>query len=265
MTVWRHLGEIRRAVINIVMLMAGRGSRFSAAGVLVPKPLIEVTPGRTMAGYVVEWLTPREPHRFFFVCLRQQLEDFDFRPVFAATGETAVVIAADELTVGPAATALLAAGHIDNDDELLVSYCDGFIAQPIDDFLAHCRSRWAAGAVITYQSDGDTNSYAVIDADGRVSRTAEKQVISPYATAGAYYFRSGGDFVRAARRMVEAEAHLGVELFVCPVMNEIIADGGIVTAFPVGRDKNIEMGTPQDLLLAREQLGPQSPAQLRHG
>jgi NDP-sugar pyrophosphorylase family protein len=59
-------------MINIVIPMAGRGSRFSKAGYELPKPLLDVR-GRPMIEVVVENLRPKEPHRFIFICQKEVL------------------------------------------------------------------------------------------------------------------------------------------------------------------------------------------------
>lgn len=251
-------------MINILVLMAGLGSRFAVTGVLVPKPLIEVMPGEVMGRYVVDWLRPSEPHRFTFVCLADHVRRFDFSPVFDGVDRAHVVVA-PELTGGPAATALLAAEHVSNDDELVVAYCDGFLASSIDAFLAHNRRAGAAGGVFTYPSTSEGESYAEVDALGRVLRTAEKQVISPHATAGTYYFRTGREFVAATSRMLTAQAGWGVEQFICPVMNEIIADGGLVTSYPIARHERMEMGTPEDIANVRALLADERQQVRRNG
>ena len=58
-------------MINIVVPMAGRGSRFTETGEIDPKPLIEVQRGKRMIEYVIDYLTLPEPHRFIFICLKR--------------------------------------------------------------------------------------------------------------------------------------------------------------------------------------------------
>ena len=49
-------------MINIVVPMAGEGSRFAEAGYTDPKPLISVH-GKSMIQLVIDNLTPRGPHK----------------------------------------------------------------------------------------------------------------------------------------------------------------------------------------------------------
>ena len=51
-------------MLNIVIPMAGRGSRFYDAGYKLPKPLIDIN-GSTMIEKVIQNLTPKQEHKFF--------------------------------------------------------------------------------------------------------------------------------------------------------------------------------------------------------
>ena len=66
--------------LNIVVPMAGIGSRFSAAGYRDPKPLVDVF-GKTMIEIVVDNLTPTLATRFIFVCQKEHYFDYASRNV----------------------------------------------------------------------------------------------------------------------------------------------------------------------------------------
>lgn len=250
-------------MINIVVPMAGLGSRFSATGRLTPKPLIDVEPGRPMIGYVVEFLTLKEPGRLVFVCQSEHDRLHALGATLRKLAPSCEIVFVDDLPRGPAASALLAAPQIDDDDELLIAYCDGFLSFELGDFLAAVRGRAADGGLMIYPSSSPFDSYAAVDEDGNVLRTAEKQAISPHGTAGFYYFRRGRDFVAAARAMIEAGASGAGEFFVCPVFNEMIRRGQTIAAHPIAREQQIEMGTPEDLRLCREWLAARRPPRER--
>ena len=52
--------------LNILVPMAGHGSRFAKAGYALPKPLLP-THGRPMIERVVDNIRPTRPHRFIFI------------------------------------------------------------------------------------------------------------------------------------------------------------------------------------------------------
>ena len=65
-------------MLNIVLPIAGRGSRFAAAGYELPKPLIPVH-GVPMIELVVHNVRPRVPHRFIFLALDEHLQHLGMR------------------------------------------------------------------------------------------------------------------------------------------------------------------------------------------
>ena len=227
--------------------MAGRGSRFAGTEYGVPKPLIEVRPGKRMVDYVIDYLTLPQPHRFIFVCLGDHDRAYNLKKFFRGKTSDHEIIVTERLTAGPAASALLAEHFIENDEELLVAYCDMFLTIDMVRFLEWSRRRGADGGVIAYPSTNPMDSYAKIDTNGRVAETAEKVLISDTATAGLYYFRRGRDFVSAARKLLANRRDQSVELFVNPCFNELIRHGKTVLAYPIRHDEKIEMGTPDDL------------------
>jgi NDP-sugar pyrophosphorylase family protein len=250
-------------MLNIVVPMAGRGLRFAKSVETTPKPFIEVLPGKRMVEYVIEYLTLNEPHRFIFVCLEEHARGFKLYDFFGSRlGDTYKMVVVQEVTRGPAATALLAKDYVNDDSELLIGYCDCFFTIEPAEFLGHCRSKKADGGLIAYPSHSAMDAYMETDCGGWVLRTAEKEIISQTAAAGLYYFRKGSDFVTAALDML-ASSTGRQEVFVSPVFNELIKKRKAVTSFPIDRGQRIEMGTPADLASARERLLQAKPESLR--
>lgn len=147
----RAVREVER-VLNIVIPMAGRGSRFLGSPELVPKPLIEVEPGRPMISYVVEHLRPARPHRFIFVARAEHAERFQLAALLEQLAPDHELVLTDAVTGGPLETTLLAAPLLGPDDELLISYCDSYFTIDLDAVLR----RWseAESGVLIYPSDG---------------------------------------------------------------------------------------------------------------
>ncbi|GEM_PF-163861 len=234
-------------MLNIVIPMAGLGSRYAESHHRAPKPLIEIRPGKRMIEYVIDYLTPAEPHRFIFVCQKEHVETFSLGRFLRSRTRRCRIVTTERVTAGPASSALLARPFMDNDDELLVAYCDDYLRLDIDRYLDATRRRGADGSVVIYPSRNPGCSYVELDEAGWVLRAAEKKVISPFATAGLYYFRHGRDFIRAARRMIRRGKRARNEFFVCPVYNELIAEGRTILSYPILPERNLGMGTPSEL------------------
>lgn len=238
--------------------MAGRGSRFEGTAEGVPKPLIEVQPGRRMIEYVVDYLRLSEPHRFIFVCLAEHARAHRLADLFAELAPGHQLVLADTVTRGPAATALLAAPLLGADDELLVAYCDCFFTIDIAAFLARLRNASADGGVLIFPSTQPKHAYARIDPQGSISKVVEKQVISSDAVGGLFYFRRGEAFVRAAEGAIAATPP-DREAFVSHVCDRLITNGGTVLGQRIDRRDWIEMGTPADLTRSRRWLETHRP------
>ncbi len=231
--------------MNIVMPMAGRGSRFAQIGIDTPKPLIDVR-GRPMYAWAMESLPLESAQRMIFICLAEHLQNRaladDIHSRYAHWNPE--IISLDEVTAGQACTVLKARSQIDNDEPLLIYNADTFCRTALNERLPTLPSE-VDGLVGAFQATGDKWSFARADESGRVLEMAEKRRISEWASTGLYYFRRGGDFVRHAQAMIEAEERVNGEFFVAPVYNRMIAAGSAIYLDPA---KEVwVLGTPEDL------------------
>jgi len=94
-------------MLNIVVPMAGRGSRFANEGYVDPKPLIDVN-GKRMIEVVINNLKPKCEHRFIFVCQEEHLQKYNLREIFSNSCEDFKVVGISGVTEGAAITVLKA-------------------------------------------------------------------------------------------------------------------------------------------------------------
>jgi len=240
--------------------MAGRGSRFAGTVERGPKPLIEVQPGRIMLDYVADYLRFDEPYRLIFVCLAEHAQDARLQAFMRRIGPPHRLLVTEQVTNGPAATALVASDLIDLDAEVIVAYCDSSYELDMQGFVDRMRLRGADGGVLIYPSREPMHAYARLAGD-RVDAVAEKQLISSDAVAGLYYFRRAGDFVGSARRLL-AEVVDNREVFVSTTYNLLIAAGRSVFGERIALEQRIEMGTPAELSASRAWLDRTHPVPL---
>lgn len=235
-------------MLNIVLPIAGRGSRFADAGYRLPKPLIPVH-GLPMIAAVVRNVRPSTPHRFIVVALRAHLDHLGMREAIEAAAPGAVVVPVDGVTDGAACTVLLAREHIDTDAPLMLANSDQWVDVAIDEYLATMPRLGADGLIMTMTANDPKWSFVGLGADHLVTRVVEKQVISDEATVGIYNFRRGRDFVWAATRMITANRRVNGEFYVAPVYNELIAEGARIAIHNVGREDAgmYGLGIPADL------------------
>lgn len=234
--------------LNIVIPMAGKGSRFADAGYAFPKPLIDVA-GKTMIEVVINNLKPKVPHRFIFICQREHYAKYDLYNVFknAVGGSNFEVVQINGITAGAACTVLCAKQYINTEDDLLIANSDQYIKFDPDVFIAEARKGDAHGLIMTFEASHPKWSYARTDKNGRVIEVAEKKLISNNATTGIYYFSQGKDYVRAAEAMIKKDCKHNGEFYVCPVYNELILDGADIRISNIDIDDMHGLGTPEDL------------------
>ncbi|MEM1059836.1 MAG: glycosyltransferase family 2 protein [Verrucomicrobiota bacterium] len=231
--------------MNIVVPMAGLGSRFAEAGFTTPKPLIPVE-GRPMYAWAVESLPLRHSTRLIFVLLRtmpsyQELrEDIEER---YATFDP-LVLDVPELTRGQSETVLRARPQIDNATPLLIHNADTAFAIA-EDWGAKAIGEELDGALVVFKSDESRWSYSRENEEGYVTEVKEKVVISPWATTGAYYFGRGSEFVALADAAIAGGETEKGEYYVGPLYNKIATRGGRIRNYVA--DELYCFGTPEDL------------------
>lgn len=233
-------------MLNIVIPMAGRGSRFTQAGFTTPKPFIPIA-GVPMIELVISNLRPARPHRFIFVCQQAHLERYSFRQRLMRLAPGCEVLGLTGVTDGAACTVLAASKIIDNDTPLMIANADQWVDIDIDDYLAKADNKPLDGLLMTMPSQDPKWSYARFDMRDQVCEVVEKRVVSRQATVGIYNFRKGSDFCRLARRMVAENKRSNGEFYVAPVYTALYQEGAMrIAAYDVGEAMH-GLGTPEDL------------------
>lgn len=236
-------------MINIVIPMAGRGSRFADAGFTDPKPLIPVG-ARPMIEWIIENIRPLRPNQFTFLCLQEHLDRYPAVPAkLSEICPGCNIVPVKGVTEGAACTVLLAREHIDNEAPLMIANSDQIVDLPIDEYLAHMDDPVVGGLIMSFWSDHPKWSYCRMRQDGSVSEVVEKQVISNEATVGIYNFAKGSDFVRAADAMIAKNLRVNNEFYVAPCYNQLIEEGMRVVVARTGKeyDGMYGLGIPSDL------------------
>ncbi len=237
--------------MNIVVPMAGRGSRFAVAGFTDPKPLIPID-GRPMIDWVVENIRPTRPHRFIFICLAEHLIRYPrIERHLRELCPGCVIVTVNAVTEGAACTVLLAKDHINSDEPLMIANSDQFVDLNIDEYLGHMDSAKADGLIMTFWSDHPKWSYCRMAPDGLVTEVVEKKVISNEATVGIYNFARGSDYVRSAEAMIRENRRVNGEFYVAPTYNILLENGARIVTMKTGREGSgmYGLGVPEDLAL----------------
>ena len=230
--------------MNVLIPMAGRGSRFATQGYTFPKPLIDVK-GKPMIQVVTENLNIKA--NFTFIVQKEHYEKYSLQHLLNLIAPGCNIVQVDGITEGAACTTLLAKEFIDNDEPLLMANSDQFVEWDSNETLYAFSNGDCDGGIITFPATHPKWSYAKLGDDGYVSEVAEKKPISEHATVGIYWWAKGSDYVKYAEQMIEKDIRVNNEYYVCPVFNEAIGDGKKVRIKEIEKEGMWGIGTPEDL------------------
>lgn len=229
--------------LNVLIPMAGAGSRFAQAGYTFPKPLIDVN-GAPMIQRVVENLGLDA--NYIFVVQKDHVEEYNLYTMLNLIAPGCTVVVADGMTEGAACTALLAEYFIDDDAPLFFANSDQYVEWDPVEFMYRMQETQADGGIVTFKATHPKWSFAEVNEEtGLVTEVAEKNPISDNATVGYYYWKHGSDFVKYAKQMIEKNVRVNNEFYVCPVFNEAIEDGKEIRIHEAKAMWGL--GTPEDL------------------
>ena len=230
--------------MNIIIGMAGAGSRFKVAGYTVPKPLVRVG-GTTMIQSAVDSLgiagnytfVVRQEHLVGYPWLKEHLESF---------ADNVNIVALDHLTDGAACSLLKAKEFINNDEPLISINSDQVLHWDSEMFLEKCKLEPHVSWVMTYPHNHNKHSFVKVNDEGHITEAVEKVVISNMATVGLYHWSKGSLFVEGAEQMIANNDRHNNEFYLAPVYNYTLKNN-IVKPYEVEAKNFSPVGTPEDL------------------
>ena len=233
------------------MPMAGEGSRFAKAGWTTPKPLIELRGVPLFMRAINSVALEGVDMKYSFIVRQEHIDNQGIDKLIKDIQPDANVFSVLKTTRGAVETCLVAESAIDDEDAIVVMDCDlEFRSVRYNDLVAEALSVPAnqadGGALVSFDSDNPRYSYALVDNEGRVLRTAEKEPISNHALCGAYFFGSGRDFKRIAHQLLDDGTQGKAEFYVSLLYNYLLAEGKVVQLATM--EEYYSYGTPEELL-----------------
>ena len=224
---------------NVLIPMAGLGSRFAEKGYSLPKPLIKIF-GKPMIQHVVDSLGI-DGHYIFLVQKAHRVK-YHLDDVLDEIAPGCSIIEVDGLTEGAASTSLLAKDLVNNDTPLIIANSDQIVKW--DAAVLQKALLIVDGVTATFEASDPKWSYVDWGVD-RILKVAEKQVISRRANVGIYGWAKGSDYVKYAEQMIAKDIRTNGEFYIAPVYNEAIADGKRIVEYRVKEMHGV--GTPEDM------------------
>lgn len=234
-------------MINVVIPMAGAGSRFAKAGYAKPKPFIDVA-GKSMIERVMENLAYPDANYILLARKEHMEQETNMVRSLCARGNVEF-ISIDKLTEGTACTVLFAKSKIDGDNPLLIANSDQIVDINMAEFIDDCFQRKLDGSILTFQDElkNPKWSFVKVDEDNIALEVKEKMPISDIATVGIYLFRQGRDFVDSAVQMIIENDRVNGEFYTCPAYNYAIRDCKRIGIYNIRASQMHGLGTPEDL------------------
>lgn len=233
--------------LNIVIPMAGLGSRFAQAGYSKPKPFIDMW-GEPMIDRVLENLA--YPGARYILIARKEHVDAEPEAVARLAARHSIRIRLiDQVTEGSAATVLFARADYADDTPMLIANCDQLVDGGIAPMVDDCIARDLDGSVMVFRDEARDPkwSFVKLNEDDLVTEAREKAPISDLATVGIYMFRRGVDYREAAIEMIIRNDRVNREFYTCPVYNYLVGWGRRIGVHEIPPTAMHGIGTPEDL------------------
>jgi NDP-sugar pyrophosphorylase family protein len=238
---------------QIIIPMSGIGKRFVDAGYNAPKPFITVD-GLPIIEHVLNLFD--RPSDCIFICNEQHMKHYEYRKILKDISPGCKIYeVSNENRKGPVDAISKIFDYIDDDRDVIVSYCDYGTQWNYEDFLINIYEKKIDGSIPCYTGfhphmlGNDDYAYCKIDND-YVCEVREKKPftnnkMNEYASNGTYYFKSGKILKKYFKELINKNIHINGEFYVSLVYNLMIEDNLKVNIYEI--KKMLQWGTPYDL------------------
>lgn len=206
--------------MNILILAAGN-PEFDTGDGQYPLCLTEFD-GTPLLERITSACQPLQGKRFIFALRKEDVNRYHLDNIVNLLQPEAIAMKIEGSTPGAACTALLAAGHIGGEQELLIISANELLDIDFKEVIDGFRSRQFDAGTVTFQSMHPRYSYVRLNEQELVVEATEKNPISRHATAGFYWFAKGKYFVNAVKNMIRKDSHVNGLFYICPSFNEMI-------------------------------------------
>lgn len=238
--------------LHIIMPMAGEGSRFLKEGWTIPKPLIPLKGIPLFKRAIGSVCIEGAPMKYSFIVRQEHIDIYQIDKRIQEILPEAQVFSVLKTTRGAVETCLIAEQAIKHEDSIVIMDCDlefrsRAYTENIKRILATPIEQAKGGLLLSFESNKPQYSYAEVDSNGNVVRTAEKEVISNHALCGAYFFSSAQSFQKVAHQLLQEPEFTKSEYYVSLLYNYLLDAGETVRLATM--EEYYSYGTPQELEL----------------
>ena len=211
--------------------MAGTGNRFVEKGYKDPKPLIKVA-GKRIIEYILDMFDENDD--IVFICNDNHLKNTNMREVLHDLRPDATVVEMPSHKKGPVYTVQEVYDLIDDEEEVIVSYCDNPYIWDYNDFKKHVSTNNLDGCVLTHtgfhpHTLSNTKMAFLKEENGLLTEIKEKECytddpMNEHASTGTYYFGKGKFIKKYFDKTIEQNINYNGEYYVTLVYNLLVKD-----------------------------------------
>lgn len=230
--------------MQVVILAAGRGERFSRDGYVLPKPLIPVR-GKAMIQYAVENVLPLTDEPIIICPAHLKFNIWGL----AQTICSPQIIGVKHTQSGAALSLLSATAALDEQQPVMVVDCDSIVSpSTLTAFASWATTEFtdhgATSALVAFRPLDGSARYSFVEHTGSlVRRVVEKRRVSEVATAGIHSWASWLGLRHCVASAAAAGDTLNGELYLAPVHN--YSERALL--YEIRADELHSVGTPEQL------------------
>jgi NDP-sugar pyrophosphorylase family protein len=239
-----------------IILLSGHSQRFLNEGFTV-KPLISIDQ-KLIIDYVIESIKSNGEENFnnyIFIVKKSDIINYKIDSILLEKFPQSRVISIDDHRNGPVFSIKQIFNLIDDNSEVVISYCDLYIKWNFDDFILFARESQSDGSIVSHinfhphRINNQYFAYLKVD-NNKVLQIKEKSYFtddpdSEYASGGIYFFKKGSYVKKYFQHIIDIDDKINNEFYVTLVYNHMIKDNLNITHFD---SKNyVCLGTPMDV------------------
>jgi hypothetical protein len=238
--------------MKVIIPMAGTGNRFVNKGYDVPKPLIKVNNKRIIE-YILDPFDADD--EIVFICNDQHIENTNMSEVLKELRPNSTIVSMPNHKLGPVYTVKRFYDFIDDEEEVMVSYCDNAFVWEKQSFVDHVNNNNLDGCILTHtglhpHTLNSTKMAFLKTEDDLLTEIKEKECytddpLSEHASTGAYYFRKGKFVKKYFDLSIEKNINHNGEYYVTLVYNLLVQDNLRVGYYDT--DFVTVFGTPEEV------------------
>jgi len=233
--------------MNIIITMAGLGTRFKKAGYTVPKYMIEVN-GKNLFQWSMLSLSDfnkQENVKYIFIARKENnSRQFILDEAHKMKIKDVEVIEIEESTDGQATSALLAKKYWNENEEMIVYNIDTYVEEDVMKYS----DIQGEGFIPCFNAEGNHWSFVKLNENGDAVEVREKQRISDNCTVGLYYFKSCKLYEKLYNKYYKDNTNLEKnEKYIAPLYNYMIKQGMSVRISNLPFNKVHVLGTPEEV------------------